>query len=585
MMAIMVLGYLPHQVLAQDSEPGEYVPIQPISATLIDRDVNINGTFNNTWPNRVGLIGRTGAPNLPNPPGVSPMRYSIIINGARYEVFCVDPHLPGPENQNAPPYRISHTRNDLRPILRYGFPTNSAFLSTDEAYSAYATRIAIALAASQIAGFGGELVGDNILIGFALSLVEGGNPASLVYRNRVLVNGQESDTQEGFLEGGMVISEPFQLSGVANNPVRITAPAGVQILSGSAGNNPVNLNNPITSDMTFRIAAPEGSFASGDTVSIDIRGVNYEYAGQVWAARTTSNPDNFQEMVFYIPRVSASASMFWIPEVDEGRLRIIKLSQTTNQGLAGAIFRIEGPYGFNQVVPTPPNGIINLTGLEFGEYTITEIEPPYGYYLSEPTVQTITVEEGNTAVATVIFRNRRHDPPPPRVAPPAAVRIQKIDALSRENIPGALMRIEGRSNFTMATADGQIWDINNRGIDMSIVLTEGHTLPVVPEQEYDDDGNPVGPPPVWFELEDGVLTIHNLPWGYYRVQEERAPDGYSLLPQHTAYSFWLLPPNVMVSVRDGEVDGGIPDFDECVKLGLTFACQEFFQRYFLYHSS
>jgi len=46
------------------------------------------------------------------------------------------------------------------------------------------------------------------------------------------------------------------------------------------------------------------------------------------------------------------------------------------------------------------------------------------------------------------------------------------------------------------------------------------------------------PYPIWFELEDGILTIHNLPWGYYRVQEERAPDGYSLLPQHTAYSFW-----------------------------------------------
>ena len=123
---------------------------------------------------------------------------------------------------------------------------------------------------------------------------------------------------------------------------------------------------------------------------------------------------------------------------------------------------------------------------------------------------------------------------PPREAPPASVRIQKICVITRENIPGALMRIEGRSSHQIVTGDGQIWEIDNRGIDMSIVLTEGHTLPYVPQQPVDNYGNPIGRPPVSFELTDGVLTIHNLPWGYYRVQEERAPDGYSLLPQHTA---------------------------------------------------
>ena len=105
----------------------------------------------------------------------------------------------------------------------------------------------------------------------------------------------------------------------------------------------------------------------------------------------------------------------------------------------------------------------------------------------------------------------------------------------------------------MVTGDGQLWSINNTGIDFSIVLTAGHTLPVVLPQETDDEGNPIGLPPVEFDLQDGVLTIYNLPWGYFRVQEERAPDNYSLLPQHTAYSSWHLPPDVMIS---GVATGG-----------------------------
>jgi len=554
-MVMMVSGYFPAQVLASEVRAGTQVQ-SLTGATLIGTDVNITASNNDTWPNRVGLVGRTGAPNLPNPPGVSPLRYFLTINGVTYEAFCVDPHLPGPENSNAPPYRILGTRNDLRTILRYGFPTNSAFLSNGDAYSAYVTRVAVALAGSEIAGFGGELVGDSVLIGWAHTLMGGGDPASFVCNSRVLVNGAANYSNEGFAEGGMVVSEPFQLSGVTGNPVRISAPAGVQILSGSAGNTAVNLNNPITSDMTFRIAVPEGSITPGETVSIDIRGVNYAYAGQVWSALTTSNPDNFQEMVFYIPRVAAQASMQWFPDEEDGRLRIVKRSQATNQGLGGAVFQITGPYGFSQTITTPANGVINLADLEFGEYTITEITPPAGYYLSEPVTQTVTVAPGSDTVATVTFINPRTTipRPEPREAEPASVRIQKIDALSRENIPGALMRIEGRSSFQMVTGDGQIWEIDNRGIDMSIVLTAGHTLPVVPEQSVDEDGNPTGPPPVSFELEDGVLTIHNLPWGYYRVQEERAPDGYSLLPQHTAFSFWLLPPNVLVDIWDG---GGV----------------------------
>jgi len=113
--------------------------------------------------------------------------------------------------------------------------------------------------------------------------------------------------------------------------------------------------------------------------------------------------------------------------------------------------------------------------------------------------------------------------------------------LTRENIPGALVRLRGMSSHQVVTGDGNaaggnpsnhIWEIDNTGINLSQVLTAGATTAV--------------PSDVTSTVIDGVWTLEGLPWGFYMAEEERAPDGYSLLPQHTAYGFWLLPPNVIV---------------------------------------
>lgn len=240
----------------------------------------------------------------------------------------------------------------------------------------------------------------------------------------------------------------------------------------------------------------------------------------------------------------------YLPPEEYGQLRIIKEDDNGNR-LAGAVFRIDGPdYLMPMEITIDETGEWTSPEIMLGIYTIEEISPPAGYKLATPTTQTVEVRANQPIEqATVTFINIPEEEPPttppaPPQTPPtpqersnAPVRIQKIDALSRENIPGALIRLRGVSSHQVVTGDGQIWELDNTGINISQVLTQGATTAV--------------PGQVTSTVTDGVWTLTGLPFGAYEVIEERAPDGYSLLPQHTAYTFWLLPPNLLI---DADID-------------------------------
>ncbi|WP_188726370.1 prealbumin-like fold domain-containing protein [Pseudoclavibacter endophyticus] len=68
--------------------------------------------------------------------------------------------------------------------------------------------------------------------------------------------------------------------------------------------------------------------------------------------------------------------------------------------LAGSVWRLTGPDGFDEVVADngdldvdKTDGVVNVGGLEFGEYTLVEETAPVGYVLdSTPRVFTVTEE-------------------------------------------------------------------------------------------------------------------------------------------------------------------------------------------------
>ena len=484
--------------LGSSEESAVFVPFL-IGTPANPGDDGIDGTWNRTVS--IGDVA------------LSPIRYTVNITGVLYEAFCVDPHLPGSESPAAPPYQIMGSRNNLLNVLRYGFPNNAAL--NHPQYDSYVTRVAVAYAGGSIPG---NLGGDMQLANYSLQLVNNDPSAHFISsfspRNYVRINGKEQAESPGTPEGGMIVSELFTITGAnPNNPVKFEWPAGTSagtqlrdaagtVLAAVPGGWAGPGGNGITGSMSFRIAAPE---AVG-TAAINVVGINNAYAGQVWYARTTANATQFQQIVFYIPKVSAAAVM-QPADVPGGRLRILKTDPAGN-ALGGAVFTVTGPgfSGPHQV--TVPVGGWTSGLLEIGTYTITEVQAPAGFTLSSPASQSVEVTINHTAAAPAIvtfanapYSNGGNGPPKPPVPPDTGVRIQKIDAISRENIPGAMMRLVGMSANYITLPDGQSISFNNTGINLMQVLTAGAATAT--------GGG------VKSTVTDGVWTLQGLPYGFY----------------------------------------------------------------------
>jgi len=503
---------------------------------------------------------------------VSSRRYVVIINGVSYEAFCADPNLPGPET-NAAVYELtSADGSQFRTVLRYGFPINPALTAGDDderTWNAYITRIAVAYISRPNATWGR-------LEGSTLSAVNNringvGGATAMANSPAITVNGM-IDREE---DGDISQSEPFVLghsrrTNCHRNPFRFewdqSTPAGARLyvdgsLVATAPTNPtdiftVNPGGGFTTASEFHFIMPQGS--EGQTARVSLVGINNQYADRVFVMQNPNDIDGWQDIIFYVPEVLAHAAYTWDTDPNEvfGRLRITKLSAENGSTLAGAVFHISGPNGFNETRTTPANGVIELTNLSPGVYSITEQSPPPNYKLSEPTTQTVTITEGSDAWVTVNFANPRNGNGGGNgngYESSTSVFIEKVDALSRENIPnathsgsGALIRLQGMSSMTIVAGDGQSVVFNNTGVNLSQILTANAQIA------------PPGIPGVTSTVGDGWWRLEGLPYGFYSVVEERAPDGFSLLPQHTAYSFWLHPPDVTIGLNVVETQVVIP---------------------------
>jgi len=487
---------------------------------------------------------------------VSSIRYVIDINGVEYEGFCVDPHLPGPETAGAV-YVPRGEAPQLYEALKYGFRANpylGDFNLSDETriWNAYITRVAVAMAAHPSRTFTGT-PGNEVTYQAARNLATGVYYKQVYYDNdfantrpAIALNGVRHaenlgsavDASEQFARSELFSITHNNRTSSAVNPFffewEASTPAGARlVVEGETFVAPNVPDRAFWHTPNFHLEMPNESAFIGQEAKVYLVGRHNQYAGRVWRLQNQVNPEQWQDIAFFIPYIRSSAVFSFVSDYEVG-LRIVK-NDPSGQGLAGAVFSITGPDGFSEQRITPANGVINLTGLEVGTYTVTEITPPPGHSLSEPVTQIVNVVPGSTETLAVTFVNQPTSGNGPLPPPPtdASVRIQKICAITRENIPGALMRLRGMSSHQVVTGDGQIWEIDNTGINVSQVLTAGATTAV--------HSNVVS------TVTDGVWTLENLPWGFYMVEEERAPEGFSMYPQHTVFGFWVLPPNVIVT--------------------------------------
>ena len=402
---------------------------------------------------------------------VSSRRYMVEVDGVFYEAFCANPNLPGPES-NASVYEITgEAPQALFNSLRYGFPVNPYLSDPSIGDTEYFMRWAYITR-----------------VAVAMAANPSGNftgDATALSQARQLADGQTARDFDN--------TKPA----ITVNGIRHADDLGREISGGAiAASLPFSVDfyrrhhqhtNPFRFEWAPGTPAGTRLLVNGSVVAT---------AAQNITAPTLASPTVFSETVSFT------------------------LDMPNETALAGATAKVylvgvHNQYANRIWLMQNPNDRDNWQDIVF---FIPYIRSSAAFsFNNEP------YENGNGNGTPC------HEPRD------TVVRIQKIDALSRENIPGALMRLRGMSSHTIVTGDGEgdrYWVLNNTGINVSQVLTAGATTAV--------------PGDVVSVVEDGVWTLTGLPYGFYMVEEERAPDGFSLLPQHTAFGFWLLPPTVTV---------------------------------------
>lgn len=160
-----------------------------------------------------------------------------------------------------------------------------------------------------------------------------------------------------------------------------------------------------------------------------------------------------------------------------GELKLHKVDGETNEPLAGAEFTIKGK-DFEQVVTSDENGLIDVTELPIGTYTIEETKAPEGYYLAKQSFQAVITPAG-IYEQTVLNTKKPVVVEAPKVG---SLLIHKTDAETEKSLAGAEFTITGPNGYSI------VKETNNKG---------------------------------YIELTD-------LPIGDYKMKETKAPEGYDL---------------------------------------------------------
>ncbi|MDA8437065.1 MAG: SpaA isopeptide-forming pilin-related protein, partial [Actinomycetales bacterium] len=140
-------------------------------------------------------------------------------------------------------------------------------------------------------------------------------------------------------------------------------------------------------------------------------------------------------------------------------IKVTKLDATSGATLQGAVFALwrdggDGLFGGSQSddtkvtldQPTGPDGTTSFTNLTFGTYFVQEVTPPFGYLLSDPSVQKVVITAANAGTTqNLTFENPRKT---------SQIKVVKKDKDTGTFLPGftfALRTSVGGANLDTCT--------------------------------------------------------------------------------------------------------------------------------------
>lgn len=113
---------------------------------------------------------------------------------------------------------------------------------------------------------------------------------------------------------------------------------------------------------------------------------------------------------------------------------IINKFDSENKPLSGAKIQVTGPNNYSKTFTTNGESIV-LENLEFGKYTITEIEAPAGYVVADS--KTVTLSDTNLT-STVTLTDKKNK-----------ITISKLDITGKKELPGATLEVQNESGETL----------------------------------------------------------------------------------------------------------------------------------------
>ncbi len=243
-------------------------------------------------------------------------------------------------------------------------------------------------------------------------------------------------------------------------------------------------------------------------------------------------------------------------------IQIVKVDAETGETIPGVTFKVTKANGsFIGEYKTDESGMITVSGLEPGAYTIVEVATVNGYIL-DTTPKTVTLEEDNPTVVTVEIKNK----------PLAGLQIRKIDGATNKPLAGVefelrtaagafigkyttdaagVIFVENLKPGTyviteLSTKENYTLDATPRTVvvksgKMTLETFKNYPYPVLTIKKVDSEtGQPLAG--AKFKLMDeayrelgvittselGLVNITKMNAGTYYVQEVEAPNGYVL---------------------------------------------------------
>ena len=216
---------------------------------------------------------------------------------------------------------------------------------------------------------------------------------------------------------------------------------------------------------TFKIKVPASSVTEAITLKINATADG----NTIYRAYEYNPTDKDMQNVVLLEKTPTSVSTSATVTIATTRLAIMKIDETTNKPLAGAVLVLKNANG-NEI--TRWTSTVNehiIENIAPGTYTVEEIEAPEGYRLNKtPATVKITT---NQKVYSVIMKNTPKN---------IVININKLDSATNKPLSGAVLVIKNSAGKVIER----------------------------------------------FVSNDTAHVITDIPYGTYTVEEESAPSGY-----------------------------------------------------------